>query len=165
MILPVRTALSWLITLVMGISSGVLLVWMHLAFHSSFAWRIELSPFFFHTKGEGVSCLSVVSKQRWGFLPRCSYPQSTPADPQQTLAGSQLGRQPIWQPSSVHKNKFFSLGLSPAKCLRLAFAAGSGAGVTKSDVRAEEAPPLVKSCPLGWSFVALRSLPRRGLHP
>lgn len=56
-------------------------------------------------------------------------------------------------------------GQLPPKCLRLVFAVGSSAGVTKSDVRAEEAPLLVKSCPVGRSFVILRGLPRRGLHP
>lgn len=102
----------------------------------------------------------------------CRSPEDTCWCPA-AAAGSQVGWQSIWQPSSLHKNKLCSLGLSPAKYVCLVFAMGSSAGVAKSTVLikgpagswAKEAPLFVKSCTVGGSFVALHSLPWRGLHP
>lgn len=45
--LPSLTAVHWLMILVMGITSGILLAWTHVAFHLSFPWWTALSLFFF----------------------------------------------------------------------------------------------------------------------
>lgn len=177
-ILPALTALSWLPILVMGFSSGVLLVLTCAAFHSSFAWRIELSPSF-TPKGKG-SVISLWFQIKGGdFSPGANILivhlqglRRYLLDPAAADTGSQVGRQPIWQPSSLHKNRFCCLGLSPAACIQLVFAMGNSGDVVKSHVLikgltgswAEEAL-LVKSSTVGGTSIALCSLPCRGLHP
>ena len=51
--LPSLTAVHWLMILVMGITSGILLAWTHIAFHLSFPWWTALSLFFSYRKVTG----------------------------------------------------------------------------------------------------------------
>lgn len=59
-------------------------------------------------------------------------------------AASQMGWEPIWQPSSLRKYRVCSLGLFPEKCVSPVFVIGSSTGVVRSNVPtgswAKEAP-------------------------